>query len=212
MKKYSRDEAYTLKTSADHRVYYDNWAKTYEQTFVKETQYVYPREICKILNNKVKRPKTLADIGCGTGLIGEELKYTKWTIDGFDISNGMLDEARKKKCYRNLICLDLGVENDYPEEKYSAIISSGTFTLGHLGPDALKKILSLCAYNAVCIIGINLEHFKSSGFKATFSYLKSSGIIGNVEIVSVPIYRKLNVKNDKASQANVCIFRFIGTN
>ena len=41
MKVYSRDEAYTLANSADHRDYYDNWAKTYDQDFVKETKYIY---------------------------------------------------------------------------------------------------------------------------------------------------------------------------
>ena len=213
MKKYTRDEAYTLKTGSAHRYYYDNWAKTYEQDFVKENHYVYPREICKLLISKCDQgSKTLADIGCGTGLIGQELKTTDWIIDGFDISIGMLEEARKKKLYRNLICLDLSVEKDYPEKKYSALISTGTFTIGHLGPDVLRKTLSLCANNAFCIFGINLEHFDSSGFKKTFSYLESQGIIDKFEIIAVPIYENSKIENSKLTNANICIFRFIGTN
>ena len=50
MKVYSRDGEYTLANSADHRDYYDKWAKTYDQDFAEETKYIYPRKIYEILN------------------------------------------------------------------------------------------------------------------------------------------------------------------
>ena len=213
MKKFSRDEAYNLLTSADHRDYYDRWAKTYEQDFAYETQYIYPEKIAGIMKKWIGSDNiNLADIGCGTGLIGAQLRETGWIIDGFDISQGMLAEAEKKKVYQKLICLNLENENDYPKEKYSAVMSSGSFTLGHLGPDVLEKTLGLCANGSRCLIGVNLEHFEDMGFQAMFAKLQSKSIIENFEIIAVPIYKDLNPIAGKKSFANVCKFKFIGHN
>ena len=211
MKVYSRDEAYTLANSADHRDYYDKWAKTYDQDFVEETKYIYPRKIRDVLNLRAEaKDLTIADIGCGTGLIGTELQGGKWVIDGFDISAGMLEEAGKKGVYRDLIRLDLKNEKDYPSTKYSAVVSCGAFTLGHLGPDVLKKMLTLCADQALCVIGVNLEHFETLGFQSTFSELQSQKKIKNFEIVSVPIYDETENLNNKKTRANLCIFNYRG--
>ena len=209
MKVYSRDGAYTLANSADHRDYYDKWAKTYDQDFAEETNYIYPRKICDILNMRsVAKDLTIADIGCGTGLIGAELQDKKCVIDGFDISGGMLEEARKKGVYRDLIRLDPKNEKDYPSIVYSAVVSCGTFTLGHLGPDVLKKMLKLCQDQALCVIGVNLEHFETLGFQSTFTELQSQNKIANLEIISVPIYEGSEVVNTKKTRANLCIFNY----
>ena len=209
MKVYSRDEAYTLASSADHRDYYDKWARTYDQDFVEETKYIYPRKICEVLNLRAEaKDLTIADIGCGTGLIGTALQGGKWVIDGFDISTGMLEEASKKRVYRDLIRLDLKNEKDYPSILYSAVVSCGTFTLGHLGPDVLKKMLALCADKALCVIGVNLEHFETLGFQSTFNELHSQNKIENFEIISAPIYDKIENEKSKKTLANLCIFNY----
>ena len=152
MTEYSRDEAYTLANSAAHRDYYDKWAKTYDQDFAEGTKYIYPQAICEILRvRSAARDLTIADIGCGTGLIGVHLHNRKWLIDGFDISAGMLEEASKKRVYRDLIRLDLKNEKDYPSILYSAVVSCGTFTLGHLGPDVLKTMLEWLSSISTCL-------------------------------------------------------------
>ena len=211
MANFSRDDAYNLLTSSDHRNYYDSWAKTYEQDFAYETSYIYPEQIAGLMKNWIGFDNiNLADIGCGTGLIGDQLRETGWIIDGFDISEGMLAEAKKKKVYQKLICLDLKNENDYPKKKYSALVSSGSFTLGHLGPDVLKKTLGLCAPGSRCLIGVNLEYFEDTGFQTLFTNLQHEHIIEHFEIIAVPIYKKSNILDDKKSFANVCKFKFIG--
>jgi len=210
MKKYNRDEAYELQSSEAHRQYYNNWAKTYEDDFVKKSKYIYPREISRVIKSRLGGQEIqLADIGCGTGLIGVELKDCGWRIDGFDISRGMLNQALLKKAYRHLICLDITKEKDYPKLRYSALISSGTFTFGHLGPDELTKMLILCELNSTCFIGINAEHFALRGFGNVFKELEFSKTIADFEILSLPIYDDKEVPKTK-NRADVCIFKFKG--
>ena len=209
MKFQSRDEAYRLATSSDHESFYDNWAKTYDQDFALATKYIYPQKIADILHSRLDCTElTIADLGCGTGLIAAALQKRSWSIDGFDISAGMLEEAKKKRLYRNLIQLDLKTVKEYPDISYSVIVSSGTFTLGHLGPDVIKNMLKLCADQALCLIGVNLEHFENLGFQSTFTELQSQKRIENFEIIPIPIYEDTTILNTEKNLANLCIFNF----
>ena len=138
----NKEEAYKLLSSDAHKTYYDKWAKNYDKEFVREQKYEYPFKIAKVLTSlDGSAYSPIADIGCGTGVLGEVLKELNLDIDGFDISTGMLIEAEKKKVYRNLIECDITDEAQVPSSEYRCIISSGTFTIGHLGPEYLNDRL-----------------------------------------------------------------------
>ena len=47
------------------------------------------------------------DLGCGTGLVGAELKDTLISLIGVDFSEQMLVKARQKQSYHKLIKMDL---------------------------------------------------------------------------------------------------------
>ena len=133
-----RDDAYRLKDSAAHRRHYDEWAGAYDEEFARATGYVYPNRVAeRFLELAGPADDPVADIGCGTGLAGVALKGSGLTVDGLDISEGMLAEARKTDAYRQLFAADLTNPATFPGERYGGLISCGTFTLGHLGPDAL---------------------------------------------------------------------------
>uniref|UniRef100_A0A0G4GJK5 Methyltransferase type 12 domain-containing protein n=1 Tax=Chromera velia CCMP2878 TaxID=1169474 RepID=A0A0G4GJK5_9ALVE len=98
------------------------------------------------------------DVGCGTGLSGQavveavrEEGILLSAVDGLDISRPMLEEARKKSVYRDLLEEDI-TQSDWAEGKkggetgyeYDFIFSSGTFTSGHVGPDpAIRNLLAV---------------------------------------------------------------------
>ena len=52
-------------------------------------------------------PGTVVDLGCGTGLMGERLRPHCDCLEGYDISSGMLREARAKDIYDELERADL---------------------------------------------------------------------------------------------------------
>jgi predicted TPR repeat methyltransferase len=55
-----------------------------------------------------KRYRQVLDLGCGTGLCGPLVAPQADTIDGVDVSSGMLEQARKLGAYRDLVHADLG--------------------------------------------------------------------------------------------------------
>ena len=205
-------DAYAVETPEDSIKYYKDFSKIYDDIYVEGMSYVYPKYVAKELISYFKGDGPICDIGCGTGLVGEELLKlnSKLIIDGVDISIEMINVAEKKSVYRNLYPLDLTKPITGLYKDYKAVISSGTFTHGHLGPKALVNLLSLCCNEAIFAIGINALHYLEKGFKRTLSELEKSCKIEMLNIVQQDIYStKLNLDDQKNQKALICIFKTI---
>ena len=196
------DEAYSVKTPEDNRRLYAKWAATYESSFVDAKQYRYPKAISEVFNEHVPTDADevarVIDIGCGTGLTGMYLSHLRphLFIDGLDISPEMLAEARRKQrtddslVYTNLSECDLTQSVVNAFEPYDALICSGTFTHGHLGPDALKNVLSLVRSAGWIVIGVNNEHFEGKDFQGELDSLADAKRITAPEILRIDVYEK----------------------
>ena len=148
--KISLDDAYALETPADNLALYRHWAETYDVEFAQKRGYQYPQKIADIYFHHARPDDTpILDVGSGTGLVATALQErqvinARLTIDGVDISPEMLAISRTKQVYRHLFEADLTQPIDLPEKQYGAVVSAGTFTHGHVGPEALIKLLRLC--------------------------------------------------------------------
>lgn len=112
----------------------------------------------------------ILDVGTGTGLVGMELSQRGYTnIDGLDYSAPMLEEARKKNVYQNLIIADLNTRLKIDSEKYEALICIGTFTHGHVGADCLDELFRILKTGGHFITIIRTDYWESAGFAAKIS-------------------------------------------
>jgi predicted TPR repeat methyltransferase len=190
------DKAYSVKTPEDSRRLYAEWASTYNETFIKANDYVYPRTIAQKFDELIPRSdiQTVVDIGCGTGAIGSYLANLRpnLKITGVDISAEMLAEASKLKridgspVYRDLIEVDLTAE--LPKKSFDAMISAGTFTHGHLGAETFISLIALVRFNGWLVIGINAEHFLSQGFGSALQNAQDQGLTTHAQFHNVQIY------------------------
>lgn len=55
-----------------------------------------------LLSHQGVRPKRLLDVCCGTGTMAEMLTSEGFRVDGFDLSPGMIEEARRKAAAKEL--------------------------------------------------------------------------------------------------------------
>jgi len=87
---------------------FDDYAPRFEKSLVDRLGYDVPREIAGLIG-EVGRPGggTAYDLGCGTGLMGVELRPTVRRLEGVDVSEAMLAEARRKGVYDRLVKADL---------------------------------------------------------------------------------------------------------
>lgn len=190
------DKAYSVKTPEDSRRLYAEWASTYNETFIKANDYVYPRTIAQKFDELIPRSdiQTVVDIGCGTGAVGSYLANLRpnLKITGVDISAEMLAEASKLKridgspVYIDLIEVDLTAE--LPKKSFDAMISAGTFTHGHLGAETFISLIALVRFNGWLVIGINAEHFLSQGFGSALQNAQDQGLTTHAQFHNVQIY------------------------
>lgn len=207
--KISVDDAYALETPADNVDLYRRWARTYDTGFAAAEGYVLFLRVSELLLERQSRlAGPVLDVGCGTGLVGEVLREGGIEIiDGIDISNEMLAEAARKTnadrepVYRKLIPADLTQAIDISDNEYGALISAGTFTHGHLGPESLDELWRVAAPGALAVIGVRSTHYAAMGFEAKFAADVARGTITEPEIVIVNVYsehaRNAEHANDK---------------
>ncbi|OOO16395.1 class I SAM-dependent methyltransferase [Agrobacterium salinitolerans] len=99
---------------------FDDYADRFETSLVEKLDYSVPQKLAKLIGKAAKGGvfDTIVDIGCGTGLLGVEIRTFANRLEGFDISQNMLGKAEEKGLYDHLDQADLSLE---PE-------TSGLFT------------------------------------------------------------------------------------
>lgn len=199
--------AYDLQDATDNIAYYKDFADHYDKGFADNMGYNSPEALAETFHKlATESDRPIADIGCGTGLAALALGLSKDVIDGYDISPEMLDKARAKDLYRNLYNANLKQPLDAYPDNYGALISVGTFTLGHLGPHDLGSLLTLLRPNGLVCITVSAAHFKAQGFAAFLQDLHTVGKITSPQIHTVPIYTKDN-HNHAADKTHILSFR-----
>jgi len=182
--------AYALQTPDQHVSYYRDFAAHYDRTFAGGLGYVYPLGIAAVLAGLERPPGPVLDIGCGTGLVATAIRDRQpdTVIDGVDISQEMIDRAAEKDAYRELMLADLTQDFSHLPTGYAAIVSAGTFTHGHLGPEPLAGLVRHCASGGVAALGVNSQHFAAQGFRAVLECLQTQARITAPRLHEVPIY------------------------
>lgn len=92
------------------QVVFDDYAATFEKHLVGNLQYGLPRRVVETLKRVCGedcRFNSAVDLGCGTGLTGEALRSATARLTGIDISEKMLEVAKGKRCFDELLCGDL---------------------------------------------------------------------------------------------------------
>ncbi len=189
-------DAYSVETPQDSRALYDEWAESYDTGFVEYMGYVYHRTVADLFAaHRGHGSGAVLDVGCGTGVVGAELRRVHVEpVDGIDISLAMLEQAAAKRTssgddvYRDLLAGDLTGPLAIESGSYHGIVSAGTFTHGHVGPDALTELVRIAADDALFAIGINAEHYAGRGFAAMLGELAKQQSITSPELVDVAIY------------------------
>lgn len=201
---YDLEEAYDINGPDQARVLYGNWAATYDSSFGQSWGYIAPREIAAILKDEFAGDEPILDAGAGTGLVGEHL--CGLTVDAFDITPEMLDKARLKGCYRDLILGDLTRPLALPDATYGAVISCGTFTHGHVGPECLPELLRITKPGALFVCGTIPAVLDGAGFGSALAKLVANGRIEPVRFRHIPIYEGV-VHPHKDDCGLVMVFR-----
>lgn len=199
--------AYRLKSADDSRRLYADWAGDYDNSFATHEDYQLHSHTARAFVDAGGHGPVL-DIGAGTGLCGAVLAALgTGPIDATDISAEMLKQAMQKDIYRDAIEADLNFGIPVPPESYAGVVSSGTFTTGHVGPDTIDALLRVATPHAQFALSVNSEHYQSAGFAQTFDRLLQNGKISKLTLPKVRIYGDQATGPHKQDTALIALFR-----
>ncbi len=175
--------SYSLRNAQEAEAFYQVWADDYEDHMVGELGYCSPRLVAERLIRRLSDTAAeVLDIGCGTGLTSDLLSEHGFrNIDGIDLTVSMLEKARTRGIYRNLIQADLNEPIELPDQSYDAMVSSGTFTCGHVGPEPFDELVRLLRPGGLWSFSIHMDIWEPAGFRATLDRLISQGQLACVE-------------------------------
>jgi len=168
------------------KAYYAKWAESYDNDVFDH--YTGPIVTVELLTDFLtniqssssldKAELTIADIGCGTGLVGTALnKFGYRNFDGMDISQEMVDKARKLEIYRRLYG-DVDMTQPLRPEwfaAYDAVLCCGVFTLGHVPASMLARLMEMVKPNGLAIISTRTSYYDSTDYQQVSDDLETHG-------------------------------------
>tara|TARA_Y100000766_G_scaffold160315_1_gene137691 strand:- start:32 stop:679 length:648 start_codon:yes stop_codon:yes gene_type:complete len=162
----SLKNAYDLKSPDDNIELYSAWAGTYDNDFIHEMQYKLHFSVAKefVLNGG---NGLILDVGAGTGALAQALlQKGKFSIEATDISEEMLKVADSKNIYKRSFLCDLTKKIPVKNNFYDGVVSSGTFTHGHVGPAAICELVRVTKPGGLITISVNEKHWIALDFES----------------------------------------------
>ena len=143
---------------------FDGYASKFEHSLIDKLEYNIPKIITEMI--VAKNPDvslgSILDLGCGTGLIGVEIKKFCTNIEGIDLSNSMLEQARNKNIYNKLEHRDIVEYLSTEDLDFNYFISTDVFIyVGDLS-DVFRLIKSRNKSRGK--IAFTTEHTDKDGF------------------------------------------------
>ena len=165
---------YKLKKTDEVMKYYDEWGikNKYDKDMVS-WNYTGPKETSEVFIKYEKNKNSkIYDAGCGTGLVGVELKKHGFSnFFGADLSQKLLDLV-PKDLYQKLDKIDLNKVIQEKDNSFDAVMCVGTFTFGHVKPPALDEFVRITKNKGLICFTINEGIYEAYGFDKKIDQLK----------------------------------------
>lgn len=145
---------------------FNNYAKNFERSLTKALDYKFPKKMCEFFLDRSDIPNTYdnaIDLGCGTGLSGKVFRDYVDFFTGVDLSKNMLDIAKKKKIYDELLIGDICNILERSTKKYNLFIIADVFIyIGEL-QDVFSKIKNRSEEGAIVVF--STEHLEAEDYR-----------------------------------------------
>ena len=202
---FNKLDIYKIKTTKELLKYYQDWTcnNKYNKDMV-DWNYTAPQETVKVLKKyALNKNFKILDAGCGTGLVGIELKkYGYSNIEGIDFSQNMLDLV-PQSVYKKIEKIDLNNTLEFKDNTYDVVMCVGTFTYGHVKPHALDELIRITRSKGLICFTINEGIYEEYGFDDKIKELS------NNKYWNVKEFFKSNYITSKDVNAWLCIAEII---
>lgn len=176
---------------------YANWASQYDKEVLQSARSSCHKPLVDYFDEAITQdfpdmPKDqlkIIDAGAGTGILGRYLEMIGYTsLHALDISQEMLDEAKKKNVYKRFICASLS-DKRIPEietGEFDAMICAGTLVKGHVRSSALIEMIRMVKIGGLLCFTIRSNEVDN--YQAKMDELVSERRWERVSKKEVPFY------------------------
>lgn len=177
-------QAYALTDIDAAMAFYSEWAEEYDDRMESTLGYIAPRVMAnRLADHMSDTGGRVLDAGCGTGLTAHYLAGRGFErIDGLDLSPKMLARSHERGIHNALIEADLTEPLPIDDEHYDAVISSGTFTLGHVGSEAIPELVRVLRRRGFFGCSIHRDLWEEGGFATLFTGLEQQSMLRTVAV------------------------------
>jgi predicted TPR repeat methyltransferase len=157
---------------------FDQYADTFDRNLVDDLKYRIPAAVADVLRRHATTGGLdILDLGCGTGLTGEQIASLKRTMTGVDLSPKMLEKARQRGVYDQLFCAELMQFLDTQEATCDVVISTDVFIyIGDLAP-VFQSVRSALRNNGLFCFSIEASPDDDVVFRESFHFAHSAAYI-----------------------------------
>ena len=180
----ARAYALTGIDEAETKALYRDWAATYDDTMLEGLGYQSPTKVAALLaRQNPALDANILDVGCGTGLLAEHLRALGFAnIDGLDFSADMLAEAQRLKRINNAYNRDLNQPLPAPDQPYDYLVSTGTFTHGHVNALCLPELMNWLVDRGMLIATVHQDVWSQGLFDQTIERMQRDGFLKSVDM------------------------------
>jgi predicted TPR repeat methyltransferase len=162
---------------------FDQVASRYDQIVRDELHYRAHHDLRALASRvagSLAPPLRILDLGCGTGLAGECFKdlASGGRLDGVDISPGMIEEARKRGIYNDLVIADFEIYLSRSGPHYDLVLSADAIVyfgaLGAIFAGVAKRLEPTGVFLFTCEAkpGDGWELTEANRFRHSEAYLR----------------------------------------
>ena len=174
--RFSLDRIHTARDTEELADRYDKMAQSYDDSLQDEWGWTPPDHIAEIFSKYVDVNSRILDAGVGTGLVGEALVKRGYSdLFGIDISEGMMEKARKKGLYRELHRMKMGDPLKFSTDFFDAVIAVGVMAMGHAPATALDELVRITRPGGHLVYTLRPVVYEDWGFKEKHATLESQG-------------------------------------
>lgn len=166
-------KVYTASNMSELAKYYDEWSGQYDDDIENIFGNYSPRRAVETFAEYVKKDARVLDAGAGTGLVGKVLiEYGYQNIEALELSQGMIEQARKKNIYSVIYQAVLGETLDLPNDGFDAIIAKGVFASGHAPASGFDELIRITKPDGYILFTIREDLYPGSEYEKKITQLE----------------------------------------
>ena len=178
------------------RSLFDDYSSYYDAAMVGTLGYrghLNLRALAERVLPRLTPPWRILDLGCGTGLVGDAFKDLArgGRLDGIDLSPRMIEAARRRGIYDNLVLGDLETVLHEPGHSYDLILAADTMIyVGDLAPTFAGVAERLepggfYLFAVESMSGEGWERLPVNRFRHSEAYLRAEAARARLEFIEI---------------------------